>query len=72
MRRFQSNGRGDSNMSILGPTTSQPKPRWRTPKLEELGNVRDFVRSTGSQANGKSHVGADGSNTEGGAAEQMN
>ena len=46
------------------------KPTWRAPKLEELGNVRDFVRS--GTAVGKSHLGGDGTNTSPTAPEQMN
>jgi hypothetical protein len=34
------------------------KPEWRTPQLEPLGNLRDFVRTGG--ANGKSGPDTDG------------
>ena len=35
------------------------KPVWRSPRLEEIGNLRDFVRE--GNAFGKSGPGADGS-----------
>lgn len=43
---------------------SGPKPVWRSPKLEELGNLRDFVQS--GNAFGKSGVNTDGSSEPGG------
>jgi hypothetical protein len=39
-----------------------PKPMWRSPKLQEIGNLRDFVRE--GNAFGKSGACADG-NTSG-------
>lgn len=44
------------------------RPVWRTPQLESLGNLRDFVRTGG--ANGKSGPDADGNAMLGG--ESMN
>jgi hypothetical protein len=42
------------------------RPVWRTPHLEPLGNLRDFVRTGG--ANGKSGPDADGNAMLGGEA----
>ena len=39
------------------------QPKWQTPKLEELGNLRDFVRT--GQATGKSGVMVDGDSMAG-------
>lgn len=47
------------NREITNPTRSQ----WRAPKVEELGNLRDFVR-TGA-ANGKSGAAIDGASMAG-------
>ncbi|MGQ0734852.1 MAG: hypothetical protein ACT4QD_14505 [Acidobacteriota bacterium] len=46
------------------------KPVWRSPRLEELGNLRDFVRS--GNAFGKSGAPADGSSDPGGESMPMN
>ena len=49
------------------PTASQTtasKRAWQSPRLEELGNLREFVRS--GQANGKSGAPADGASMPGG------
>jgi hypothetical protein len=47
--------------------TAQPnrtdKPEWRQPTVQELGNLRDFVRS--GQAFGKSVITADGNSMAG-------
>lgn len=40
------------------------KRAWRSPRLEELGNLREFVRS--GQANGKSGAPSDGASMPGG------
>ena len=40
------------------------KPVWRSPRLEELGNLRDFVRT--GNAFGKSGTPADGNSSPGG------
>ena len=40
------------------------KPVWSTPRLEELGNLRDFVRT--GNANGKSGAPSDGASMPGG------
>jgi hypothetical protein len=40
------------------------KPEWRSPKLEELGNLRDFVQA--GNAFGKSGPNTDGSSEPGG------
>jgi hypothetical protein len=45
---------------------SAEKVNWRRPKLEELGNIRQFVQS--GQANGKSHLNEDGSSMAGNEA----
>ena len=52
-------------------TPAQPaaKPEWRSPKLEELGNLRDFVQTGG--AFGKSGVTNDGSSEPGGEMMDM-
>jgi hypothetical protein len=39
-------------MAPNGDSGSPAKPVWRAPKVEDLGNLRDFVRTGG--ANGKS------------------
>lgn len=46
------------------PPQPEPKTAWRSPKLEELGNLRDFVQT--GNAFGKSGVNADGSSDPGG------
>jgi hypothetical protein len=46
------------------------KPVWRSPRLEELGNLRDFVRT--GFANGKSGAPSDGASTPGGESMPMN
>lgn len=40
------------------------KLEWRTPKLEQVGNLRDFVRTGG--AHGKTGSVSDGSSSPGG------
>jgi hypothetical protein len=45
-------------------TTGRAKETWTSPKLEELGNLRDFVRT--GFAFGKSGTPADGSSDPGG------
>lgn len=40
------------------------KPAWRAPKVDDLGNLRDFVRTGG--ANGKSGPNTDGASKPGG------
>lgn len=47
-------------------TPQQPagKPEWRSPRLEELGNLRDFVQH--GNGFGKSGPSADGSSDPGG------
>lgn len=39
-------------------TTKTSKPEWREPSVQELGNLRDFVRT--GNAYGKSVVATDG------------
>jgi hypothetical protein len=46
------------------PQNPEPKPAWRSPKLEELGNLRDFVQA--GNAFGKSGPNTDGSSDPGG------
>ena len=46
------------------PPQAGAKPAWHSPKLEELGNLRDFVQT--GNAFGKSGVNADGSSDPGG------
>ena len=48
----------------VAPQDKGPKPVWRTPKLEELGNLRDFVQT--GHAYGKSGPANDGSSEPGG------
>ncbi len=49
-----------SNMS---KTSTNAKSTWSRPRVTELGNLRDFVRS--GQANGKSGAMVDGSSMAG-------
>ena len=46
------------------PPQAGAKPAWHSPKLEELGNLRDFVQT--GNAFGKSGVNSDGSSDPGG------
>ena len=46
------------------PPQPDAKPAWHSPKLEELGNLRDFVQT--GNAFGKSGVNSDGSSDPGG------
>jgi hypothetical protein len=46
-------------MSATKPTTPTPKPEWREPSIQELGNLRDFVRA--GAAFGKSAISPDSS-----------
>jgi hypothetical protein len=50
----------------LKPKNANPKPEWRQPNVQELGNLRDFVR-TGT-ANGKSGFSTDGQSMAGNEA----
>ena len=54
-------------------TTSTPasgdKPAWRTPRLQELGNLRSFVQS--GNAFGKSGAPGDGESDPGGESMVM-
>lgn len=47
-------------------TSAGARPLWHTPKLQELGNLRDFVKVGG--ANGKSGGNMDGNANCGGEA----
>ena len=47
-------------------TFASSQPLWHTPRLQELGNLRDFVRV--GNANGKSHIDMDGESACGGEA----
>jgi len=51
-------------MARNGDDDNVKKPEWRAPKLDALGNLRDFVRT--GHAYGKSGGTADGSSTPGG------
>ena len=46
------------------PHEETAKPVWRSPKLEELGNLRDFVQA--GNAFGKSNGPSDGGSDPGG------
>jgi hypothetical protein len=51
-------------------SSKEARPAWRTPQVEELGNLRDFVRS--GVANGKSILTTDGDSMAGNESmEQM-
>jgi hypothetical protein len=50
-------------MARVGDHGSSTKPAWRAPKVDDLGNLRDFVRTGG--ANGKSGTNTDGSSMPG-------
>jgi len=50
-------------MASFDPVVRAAKAEWRSPKLEELGNLKDFVRS--GQANGKSILTTDGNSMAG-------
>jgi hypothetical protein len=45
-------------MDAKKPIVPGQKPAWHAPTIEELGNLRDFVRE--GNANGKSTLAADG------------
>jgi hypothetical protein len=45
-------------MDVKKPAVPRRKRAWQTPTVEELGNLRDFVRE--GNANGKSTLSADG------------
>jgi hypothetical protein len=47
----------------LKPKNLNQKPEWRQPNVQELGNLRDFVRS--GVANGKSVINTDGNSMAG-------
>ncbi len=50
---------------ILKEDSGNPtKPAWRAPRVDDLGNLRDFVRTGG--ANGKSGPNDDGASKPGG------
>ena len=51
-----------ASMTPKKNSTTQ-KPEWRQPNVQELGNLRDFVRS--GVANGKSTVSTDGNSMAG-------
>ena len=53
---------GTKKSSASDATAS--KRVWRSPRLEELGNLREFVRT--GQANGKSGAPSDGASMPGG------
>lgn len=46
-----------------GPVEAQPPRAWRAPRLQELGNLKDFVRV--GNASGKSGLQTDGSSAAG-------
>jgi hypothetical protein len=51
-------------MISKGNSANPMKPEWRAPKVDDLGNLRDFVRTGG--ANGKSGPNDDGASKPGG------
>lgn len=51
---------------MLSTQTTDTRPMWNTPKLQELGNLRTLVRVGG--ANGKSGSFSDGQACSGGEA----
>lgn len=51
---------------MLNSKTSEVRPTWRTPQLQELGNLRSLVRV--GNANGKSGLAMDGNADCGGEA----
>ncbi len=50
-------------MASFDPAVRAAKAEWRSPRLEELGNLKDFVRS--GQAYGKSIQTTDGNSMAG-------
>lgn len=53
-------------MARNGDDERVKKPEWRAPKVDDLGNLRDFVRT--GHAFGKTGGPSDGSSTPGGEA----
>jgi hypothetical protein len=50
-------------MAVSTPKGSEPKPEWRQPSVQEIGNLRDFVRT--GNAVGKSILVTDGQSMAG-------